>query len=243
MDMRHLEETTVKTKPEAGKKTESNVAETVRLAIVKAADKGEELSQAVWEITQKTVKEALSKQKPSVKKVEEVAADAAKGFNQAASDTKLKIADLYHRALDGISTGAESFGDKAVEAAKNAAEKTINLMRDAGEKASQMIKEAVEDVKEGFKDHGNASKKLIQTRFSLKAESGKEVFLAGSFNEWNPKKNRIKFQNGLYNLNLELPAGRHEYKFVVDGVWTNDPECHEWSPNEFGVANNVINVE
>ncbi|OGV61801.1 MAG: hypothetical protein A2498_16250 [Lentisphaerae bacterium RIFOXYC12_FULL_60_16] len=79
-------------------------------------------------------------------------------------------------------------------------------------------------------------------KFQLQAEPGCEVFVAGSFNGWNPKKNRLKFAAGVYATTLVVTPGRHEYKFVVDGVWCVDPSCPEWAPNGLGSLNSVLTV-
>jgi hypothetical protein len=38
-----------------------------------------------------------------------------------------------------------------------------------------------------------------------------------------------------------LPLGTHEYKFIVDGKWTLDPE-RQTIPNQYGTVNNIIEV-
>ena len=83
-----------------------------------------------------------------------------------------------------------------------------------------------------------------QVKFQIKTESGKKVFLAGTFSGWDPKKNPLKEKGktGVYSITLTLPKGRYEYKFVVDGIWCVDPECPEWSPNDHGSLNSVLTV-
>jgi peroxiredoxin len=51
------------------------------------------------------------------------------------------------------------------------------------------------------------------------ANKPKSVYLAGSFNGWKKDKERMSGpdKDGFYTASLELPAGRHEYKFFVDG--------------------------
>ena len=87
-----------------------------------------------------------------------------------------------------------------------------------------------------------ANAKTKRVKFQLQAEPGCEVFVAGTFNSWNPRKTRMKFENGVYSTTATLPAGRHEYKFVVDGVWCVDPSCAEWAPNGLGSLNSVVTV-
>ncbi len=50
--------------------------------------------------------------------------------------------------------------------------------------------------------------------------------LAGTFNDWNVDQQPMKGPDaeGRYETTLLLPAGAHEYKFVVDGDrWFSDP--------------------
>jgi hypothetical protein len=48
--------------------------------------------------------------------------------------------------------------------------------------------------------------------------------------------------NGVFKTVVELAGGRHEYKFVVNGIWHTDPNCNEDVPNEYGTRNSVIAV-
>ncbi len=81
--------------------------------------------------------------------------------------------------------------------------------------------------------------------FEFKAEPDSEVYVAGTFNDWNPKEMKMKdkYGDGIYSASLRLAQGRHEYKFVVNDAWCADPNCLEWVPNSYGSLNSVINVE
>lgn len=81
-------------------------------------------------------------------------------------------------------------------------------------------------------------------QFEMVAEPGSQVFVAGTFNGWNPAANPLKDNpgSGHFKATLEVPPGRHEYKFVVNGVWCVDPQCAEWNPNSLGSLNSVIQV-
>jgi len=48
------------------------------------------------------------------------------------------------------------------------------------------------------------------------------VFLSGSFNHWSTLKDSMKMTDKGWIINLKLPAGKHLYKFIVDGRWTHD---------------------
>jgi len=69
------------------------------------------------------------------------------------------------------------------------------------------------------------------------------VFVAGSFNGWQP--DTIKLQSlgdGRWTGSVEPGAGRHEYLFVVDGNWIPDPDARESAANPFGGTNSVLIV-
>lgn len=90
------------------------------------------------------------------------------------------------------------------------------------------------------------------THFSCLAPDNYEVFLAGTFNDWNPKSTpMIKVANGSWNVDVPLLPGRYEFKFVVDGKWCCDPGCgcngpdhcrDKCVPNEFGTMNRELEV-
>jgi 1,4-alpha-glucan branching enzyme len=82
-----------------------------------------------------------------------------------------------------------------------------------------------------------------KVRFQLRAPSKSKVFVAGSFNGWDPSANRLRRNgNGAYAANIMLPPGHHEYKFVVDGEWLIDTENPAWAPNNLGSLNSVIEI-
>ena len=81
--------------------------------------------------------------------------------------------------------------------------------------------------------------------FTVRAEPGKDVYLAGTFNQWNPtgKKMTSKKGEGVYAATVKLAPGTYEYKFVIDGTWCADPECADWVQNDHGTLNSVITVK
>ncbi len=90
---------------------------------------------------------------------------------------------------------------------------------------------------------GSSVKGRRRVTFELCAEPGSEVFVAGTFNNWNPGEKQLRYRDDVYTAMLLLPKGRHEYKFIVDGTWCIDPECSDWVPNGMGSLNSVIHVE
>ncbi len=89
------------------------------------------------------------------------------------------------------------------------------------------------------------------TRFTCDAPSAQAVSLAGTFNGWDSTATPMaKDADGKWGVAVDLPAGRHEFKFVVDGQWCCEPgcdgtnrECPKCVPNSFGTMNRFIDVE
>ena len=68
------------------------------------------------------------------------------------------------------------------------------------------------------------------------------VEVAGSFSEWTPiPMAPVPDLPGLFELEMALAPGRHQYKFVVDGTWTSMPGCPTMDDG-FGALNNVLEV-
>jgi 1,4-alpha-glucan branching enzyme len=88
-----------------------------------------------------------------------------------------------------------------------------------------------------------ADKKMREVKFQAMAPDGSAVFLAGSFNNWDPEALALSHNgDGVYERTVQLPAGRHEYKYVINGVWRIDAQCKQWMPNSLGSLNSVVEV-
>jgi 1,4-alpha-glucan branching enzyme len=80
--------------------------------------------------------------------------------------------------------------------------------------------------------------------FVLECTGADHVYVCGDFNDWHPTCLRMigNADAGLWKKRLILPAGRHEYKFVVDGKWLHDPDARENVSNIYGTINSVVEV-
>jgi len=77
----------------------------------------------------------------------------------------------------------------------------------------------------------------------LYAPEAQAVFVAGSFNGWQPSAMPLQKQSGgRWVVELMIESGRHEYRFVVDGQWTDDPLSSAYVSNPFGGLNCVLVV-
>jgi 1,4-alpha-glucan branching enzyme len=82
------------------------------------------------------------------------------------------------------------------------------------------------------------------TTFGLEAPQAAQVFVVGCFNGWDPVANPLKRdEEGAWSCTISIEPGEHEYRFVVDGVWWDDPGnlVRRW--NEFGTQNCVLIVQ
>jgi len=80
--------------------------------------------------------------------------------------------------------------------------------------------------------------------FSISAPGALSVQLVGDFTQW--EECPINLQKGLdvvWRVVVELKPGTHHYRFLVDGQWSDDPECTLREPNPFGGDNMVRHVK
>jgi hypothetical protein len=69
------------------------------------------------------------------------------------------------------------------------------------------------------------------------------VQVPGGFNDWTPGANQVERKDaGDWFARLMLKAGRYEDRFVVDGVWVDDPQAMRSAVNPFGGLNSVLTV-
>ena len=91
-----------------------------------------------------------------------------------------------------------------------------------------------------------AKKNAVKRRrieFMLEMPAAQQVILMGDFNQWNPETHPMrKDAKGIWRKTVMIFPGRYEYRFWVDGEWSNDPSNHLRCPNCFGSENNIIEV-
>lgn len=67
--------------------------------------------------------------------------------------------------------------------------------------------------------------------------------VAGSFNDWNPASlPMVRKAEGRWERDLPLPAGRYEFRPVVDGARSGAPGGPETVENPPGARNAVLHV-
>lgn len=90
-----------------------------------------------------------------------------------------------------------------------------------------------------------AASPVREVEFVLECTGAEQVYVCGDFNRWQPACLRMvgRPETGLWQKRITLPAGRHEYKFIVDGKWVHDPDARENVPNVYGSLNSVLEVQ
>ena len=79
--------------------------------------------------------------------------------------------------------------------------------------------------------------------FEFYAPAATDVRVAGTFNNWDASKNRLKKdKEGRWSMTLKLKSGQYEYRYLVDGNWENDQRPVGCVPNAFGTWNCVLEV-
>ncbi len=88
-----------------------------------------------------------------------------------------------------------------------------------------------------------ATRRIKQVAFTLNAPQANAAAVAGTFNNWDPKRTPMrKDASGNWRTTVALAPGRYEYRFVTDGQWHSDPKCQECVENAFGSSNSVLTV-
>ena len=84
----------------------------------------------------------------------------------------------------------------------------------------------------------------VTVRFVLFAPEAQQVALAGTFNQWDTAATPLLRTGtpGVWAATLTLPAGQHQYAFVVDGArWVADPAAPAVDDG-FGRRNSVLSL-
>lgn len=79
--------------------------------------------------------------------------------------------------------------------------------------------------------------------FELVAPQAESVLLAGDFTGWQREPVQLKKdRKGRWKTTISLTPGTYQYRFMVDGCWTNDPTAEAQVTNPFGTWNCVREV-
>jgi hypothetical protein len=84
----------------------------------------------------------------------------------------------------------------------------------------------------------------VQVELELSKGDARSVAVAGDFNEWKAEGSRMtRGADGVWRIRLELPPGRYQYAFVIDGEqWMADPQASTVVDSGFSGTNSVLDV-
>ena len=86
----------------------------------------------------------------------------------------------------------------------------------------------------------NATDNQGNTLFRLQGyQDSKLVTLAGTFNDWDMLNRPLAKRADGWQVQLDLPPGEHQYKFIVDGEWIMDPH-NPLTGNLDGYINSLV---
>ena len=89
----------------------------------------------------------------------------------------------------------------------------------------------------------SAAPQSLPVRFEFTDTSAVSVFVAGTFNNWQPDaKPMYPVGNHRWVRETVLPIGIYEYCLVVDGQFRPDPLAPDTVPNSSGGRNSVLKV-
>ena len=86
------------------------------------------------------------------------------------------------------------------------------------------------------------TKPVCKVTFSVEAKEATSAAVIGDFNGWNPADGILsKLKTGTFKNTFDLPKdASYEFKYVVDGVYVNEPESDSFVFNEFAGAENGV---
>lgn len=94
-------------------------------------------------------------------------------------------------------------------------------------------------IKENMREQ-DMKKKVV---FRLNDAGACRVFLAGSFNAWDPTVLPLrKDARGYWRAAIMLERGVYQYRFVVDGEWKEDPSFPDRRVDGFIACHSVLVV-
>ncbi|MDD5730225.1 MAG: AAA family ATPase [Candidatus Omnitrophica bacterium] len=126
---------------------------------------------------------------------------------------------------DKYSRGTKDYYSLSREVIMN--ESFSNVMPAIQEKMDKILKEELP--------------KLAKLQFAYYAPGASKVHLVGEFNDWElSDKTLMRKDNGTWKKDINTNPGSYRYRFVVDGVWTEDPTNPEKALNPYGQMDSLV---
>jgi Glycogen recognition site of AMP-activated protein kinase len=91
--------------------------------------------------------------------------------------------------------------------------------------------------------HSHSPPEFKKIEFFLEARFAQSVKLAADFTDWEKfPLDMVKSRDDVWSILIPLAPGSYSYRFIVDGVWCDDPHSALQEPNPFGTTNAVVKV-
>lgn len=111
-----------------------------------------------------------------------------------------------------------------------------NLSEMSAARDETLSAEAIPTLTQPFND-------LQRVELSYHNFDGRDVKIAGEFNNWVPDQDiETVYQGSSIHKILFLPTGEYQYRLVIDGKWRNDPGNPVQTINAMGIHNSVLRV-
>jgi len=115
---------------------------------------------------------------------------------------------------------------------------------ESGAEAEAEVEEKAETEEVEAEEEAEVETPTVPVTFNWHPPVPEKVFIAGTFNEWNPSSHQLTpTETSEWQITLDLAPGTYEYRLRVDGKWTTDPACENKVRNRFGSYNSVLTVE
>ncbi|MBS1535705.1 MAG: isoamylase early set domain-containing protein [Flavobacteriaceae bacterium] len=89
------------------------------------------------------------------------------------------------------------------------------------------------------------TKPVCKVTFTLEAKEAQTAAVIGDFNNWNVEEGALgKLKNGTFKGVFDVAKdASYEYRYLVDGVFINEPEADSYRWNAYaGAENSVLEV-
>ena len=91
---------------------------------------------------------------------------------------------------------------------------------------------------------GDGRTRVARVQFVFVAPQARRVAVVGDFNDWDAAAAPLAPAGGVWSAQVDVPFGRHDYAFVVDGDrWVRDPNAPQAPADEFGGGYSVLVVD
>jgi len=85
--------------------------------------------------------------------------------------------------------------------------------------------------------------KFSDVFFSIFAPDAREVYVVGDFNNWKiDRESCMQKEGSFWAKRINIACGKHRYRFVIDGKWTEDPNNPSKESNPYGEMDSILEI-